>query len=122
MNKGKLVVKHSAGNKYTIESDLISATCDLLGGGNGMMIMLHTIEMKENGHGAKIIPPAELIDHLASKIQELKRYGKFIIIYKGQVAFSLDEDLSRGMNIPTTVYPIRSPLMNWLTRFFKTRI
>jgi len=96
-----LIFEEGSGNSYTIKDGVIEADVELLGGGNGMLIVLHSIKalgLPKDGVNTDV---QSLADYLAEEIIKQKRLGKFTIIHKGKVLFSLNKEVKSGTQIRT---------------------
>lgn len=99
----KLIFEKRSGNSYTIRDAAVEVDAELLGGGDGMLIMLHSIKRASPLADEANTPSEELIAHLAREIENQKRFGNFVIIHKGKVVFSLDKGLREGAQISTEI-------------------
>jgi hypothetical protein len=98
----KFAFEKRSGNSYTIRNAVIEVDAELLGGGDGMLIMLHSIKKVEPLDEASSSTEA-LIEYFGEEIEKQKRFGTFVIIHKGKVVFSLDKALRRGSQISTKI-------------------
>lgn len=86
-----------------IRDAVVEVDAELLGGGDGMLIMLHSIKSVEPLAGEETTASEELIGYLAREIEKQKRFGNFVIIHKGKVAFSLNKGLREGTQVSTEI-------------------
>jgi hypothetical protein len=99
----ELIFERQSGNNYTIKDAMIQATVELLGGGKGMLIVLHSIKAVEPLKEGVDTSSEALISYLGHEIAMQKRFGAFIIIDGGKVLFSLDEDIQIGSPISSKI-------------------
>jgi hypothetical protein len=102
----KLIFEKQAGNNYTIKDAVIQATVELLGGGKGMVIVLHSVKAVEPLKEGVDTSPEAMISYLGHEIMKQKRFGTFIIIRGEKVVFSLDEDIPTGSRISSKITQI----------------
>jgi hypothetical protein len=95
----ELIFERHSGNSYTIRDAVIQATVELLGGGDGMLVMLHSIKAVEPLKDGVDTSIESLINYLGHEITKQKRFGSFVIINKEKVVFSLDKELPSGTHI-----------------------
>lgn len=99
----KLSFERRTGNSYKILDATVEVDADLLGGGDGIIIMLHSIK-NAAPHAEDASTASEgLIEYLAREIEKQKRFGNFVIIHKGKVVFSLDKGLRKGAQVSTDI-------------------
>ena len=99
----ELIFERHSGNSYTIKNAVVQATVELLGGGDGMLIVLHSIKAVEPLKEGMDTSTEALIDYLAHEIIEQKRFGDFVVISNGKVVFSLDKDVPSGSRISSKI-------------------
>ncbi len=98
-----LIFEKRSGNSYTINDGVIEVNAELLGGGDGMLIMLHSIKAAAPATVEASNGSEDLIAYLAQEIERQKGFGKFVIIHKGKVVFSLDKGLQEGAQVSTEI-------------------
>lgn len=99
----KLVFERRSGNSYTIKDTTVEVDAELLGGGDGMLIMLHSIKSAALLTKEANAASEDLIEYFACEIERQKRFGNFAIIHKGKVVYSLDNSLPKGAQISTDI-------------------
>jgi hypothetical protein len=96
-----LEITYVSGNRFKIHDAFVTADVEMLGGEEGMAIILRTIKMGESVTSCASPSELSLIAYLGEGLVKLRRFRSFMVCREGVVVFSTDKNAPIGMQNPT---------------------
>lgn len=83
-----------SGNSYRLHDEFLLAEADLLGGGEGMTVILNSIHPAApvDSRSATDANEETLISHLVVRLKELNRFRSFVVARHGKVVASVNTE------------------------------